>query len=138
MPRTIRESLVAWLVLASLASACTPVSSVGAPDLGVDEGCADVVDADVETSFDGTHTFTVTVVSDDQGWDKYADAWIIRVDGTEIGRRVLTHPHDNEQPFTRSLSGVVVPAGATMAMITANDSVVGECGLVYELSLVTP
>lgn len=106
--------------------------------MGVDEGCADVVRAAVETSFDGTHTFTVTVVSDDRGWDKYADAWILRVGDVEIGRRQLTHPHDTEQPFTRSLSGVVIPDGARSVTITANDSVLGECGKPYELSLVSP
>jgi len=136
--RTPIKTLASSLVFTALLAACSPVSTVGAPELGVDEGCADVVRADFETSFDGTHTFTVTVVSDDQGWDKYADAWIVRVGDTEIGRRELTHPHDTEQPFTRSLSGVVVPEGATAVTITANDSVLGECGKAFELSLVSP
>ena len=138
MTRIPIKRFAASLVLSSVLIACSPVSTVGAPELGVDEGCADVVAADVETSFDGTHTFTVTVVSDDQGWDKYADAWILRVGDTEIGRRELTHPHDTEQPFTRSLSGVVIPEGATSVTITANDSVLGECGKAFELSLVSP
>ncbi len=138
MTRIPIRRFAAWLVVASVVVGCSPVSTVGAPELGVDEGCADVIRADVETSFDGTHTFTVTVVSDDRGWDKYADAWILRVDDVEIGRRELTHPHDTEQPFTRSLSGVVIPEGATSVTITANDSVLGECGMAFELSLVTP
>ena len=73
------NALATSLMFAALLAACSPVTTVGAPELGVDEGCADVIRADAETSFDGTHTFTVTVVSDDRGWDKYADAWILRV-----------------------------------------------------------
>jgi hypothetical protein len=129
---------MASALLVVILTGCGPVSTAGAPELVGDEGCADVIRADVETSYNGTHTFTVTVASDDHGWDKYADAWIVRVDGVEIGRRELTHPHADEQPFTRSLSGVVVPDGATVAVITANDSVLGECGKPLELSLLTP
>lgn len=136
--RTTLCRLAAGALLLGTLAACSPVSTAGAPELVGDEGCADVIKADVETSFDGTHTFTVTVASDDHGWDKYANAWMVRVDGVEIGRRELTHPHADEQPFTRSLSGVVVPEGATSVVITANDSVLGECGKPFELSLLTP
>ena len=45
------------------------------------------------------------------GWDDYADGWRVEApDGTILGNRELLHPHANEQPFTRSLSGVVIPA----------------------------
>lgn len=138
MSRNSSYRPLASALLVVILTACSPVSTAGAPELVGDEGCADVIRADVETSFDGTHTFTVTVASDDRGWDKYANAWIVRVDGVEIGRRELTHPHADEQPFTRSLSGVVTPDGATTAVITANDSVLGECGKPFELSLLTP
>ncbi len=98
-------------------------------------GCADVISARAEVAGDGTYTFTATVVSDDTGWDKYADAWIIRADGEELGRRVLTHPHETEQPFTRSLSGVVVPESVLFVQISANDLLLGECGALFELAI---
>ena len=42
----------------------------------------------------------------DTGWDDYADGWrVLDMDGNELGMRVLHHPHVDEQPFTRSLSG---------------------------------
>jgi len=71
-----------------------------------------------------TWTFHVTIAHDDTGWDHYADGWgVYTPDGTELGYRVLAHPHVNEQPFTRSLSGVVVPDGLTEVVIKPRDSV---------------
>lgn len=56
--------------------------------------------------------FDVTLLHDDTGWDHYADGWeILDADGNSIGFRKLHHPHVNEQPFTRSLSGVDLPEG---------------------------
>ncbi|MDH3731705.1 MAG: hypothetical protein OES13_11395 [Acidimicrobiia bacterium] len=93
------------------------------------EGCADVVAAAAAVQLDGAWTFEVTVSSADTGWEKYADAWEVRsLDGTVLGTRVLTHPHETEQPFTRSLAGVVVPDGTTEVVVAARDSVEGFCG----------
>ncbi len=55
-----------------------------------------------------------------------ADAWrVVDSEGEVLGTRVLAHPHENEQPFTRSLGGVTVPAGVTSVWIEAKDSVHG-------------
>jgi hypothetical protein len=90
------------------------------------DGCADVID--VEISGDGPYAFAVTVSSPDTGWDKYADEWRIESESGEIlGVRELTHPHVDEQPFTRSLRGVDVEAGSTV-VVAARDSVEGYCG----------
>ena len=73
-----------------------------------------------------TWRFSVTVSHGDTGWDHYADGWRVESpDGTELGYRKLLHPHVNEQPFTRSLSGVVVPDGMKEVIIRAHDSVHG-------------
>jgi hypothetical protein len=59
----------------------------------------------------------------------YADAWEVRdMEGNVLGTRVLTHPHANEQPFTRSLSGVEIPDQVTEVVVEARDSVRGFCG----------
>lgn len=74
------------------------------------------------TATNDTWRFDVTVEHPDTGWDHYADGWRVEdADGNELGMRVLTHPHVNEQPFTRSLSGVVIPEGATEVFIRARD-----------------
>ena len=46
----------------------------------------------------------VTLKHADSGWDHYADAWrVVLPTGKVAGTRTLSHPHINEQPFTRSL-----------------------------------
>ena len=71
---------------------------------------------------DGTWRFDVTIRHPDTGWDHYADGWrVLDMAGNELGMRVLHHPHVNEQPFTRSLSGVVIPEGTTQVQIQARD-----------------
>ena len=83
-----------------------------------------VVAAKATGTADGSYRFDVTLRHADEGWDHYADAWdVLAPDGTVLGTRVLYHPHVDEQPFTRSLSGVRVPAGVTEVTIRAHDKV---------------
>lgn len=99
-------------------------------------GCADVIDVIVTAEAEGTYRFDVTVRSSDTGWDKYADLWEVRgPDGAGLGRRVLTHPHVEEQPFTRSQNGIAVPDGVATVTVVARDSVTGFCGAAYEVEL---
>lgn len=85
-------------------------------------GQADVVAVKALKTGD-TWRFDVTVRHDDSGWDHYADGWrIFAPDGTELGYRELLHPHENEQPFTRSLSGVKIPPGISNVTIRSHDS----------------
>ncbi len=73
-------------------------------------------------SGDDTWRFDVTISHPDTGWDHYADGWrVLDMDGNELGMRVLFHPHVDEQPFTRSLSGVRIPDGTTQVQIQARD-----------------
>ena len=70
--------------------------------------------------------FHVTLKHDDSGWDHYADAWrVVTKDGKELGTRTLFHPHVNEQPFTRSLADVKIPADASEVYVEAHDKVHG-------------
>lgn len=90
---------------------------------------ADVVQVVVTKGSDGSYTFDVSVMSDETGWDKYADRWqVLAQDGTVLGTRELAHPHVDEQPFTRSLAGVVVPDGIQTVRVRAHDSVEGWGG----------
>lgn len=84
-----------------------------------------VVNVDASQS-GGTWRFDVAIKHADAGWDHYANGWgVYLADGTELGYRVLTHPHVNEQPFTRSLSGVKIPQGTKSVIIRAHDLVHG-------------
>ena len=99
-------------------------------------GCADVVDVVLTLEGPGTYRFDVTVRSTDTGWDQYADLWEIRTpEGTILGQRVLTHPHVDEQPFTRSQSGIEVPTDVGLVTVIARDSVGGFCGEPLEIDI---
>ncbi len=84
----------------------------------------------------GAWQFSVTLLHGDTGWDDYADGWRIEApDGTVLGTRELLHPHVNEQPFTRSLSGVEVPAELAEVIVRARTNVDGwdEAGVTAAL-----
>ncbi|MCG6894873.1 MAG: hypothetical protein LJE65_14815, partial [Desulfobacteraceae bacterium] len=92
-------------------------------------GEADVLQVKVEQTGERTYTFHVTVRHADEGWDHYANGWeVLAPDGSVLGKRILYHPHVAEQPFTRSLAGVIVPEGVTEVTVRAQDSVHGTGG----------
>ncbi|MEM8770276.1 MAG: hypothetical protein AAGD92_01385 [Pseudomonadota bacterium] len=98
-------------------------------------GEADVIDARAEETAPGVWTFSVTVRHGDEGWDHYADRWDVMIGDEVIATRVLAHPHEHEQPFTRSLSGVEIPGEVEAVTIRARDSVHGYGGAVFTLTL---
>lgn len=73
-----------------------------------------------------TWRVSTTLRHGDTGWDHYADAWrVVDSAGKVLGKRVLYHPHENEQPFTRSQSGISIPAGVSIVFVEAHDKVHG-------------
>jgi hypothetical protein len=99
-------------------------------------GPADVVSVSVAVSGPGQYRFSVTVRHEDEGWDHYADRWeVLHPDGTLLGTRTLYHPHVNEQPFTRDLSGVSIPDDITTVVVRAHDSVHGFSGVTQTVTL---
>ncbi len=68
-------------------------------------GEADVLDASITHLGQDRFRIDATVKHADAGWDHYADRWdVLDAEGQVLGSRKLAHPHDNEQPFTRSLT----------------------------------
>jgi hypothetical protein len=99
-------------------------------------GEADVVDVKVRRSSSGTYDFDITVKSVDKGWDYYADAFeVLGPDGKVLGRRVLYHPHETEQPFTRDLYGVKIPADVTQVTVRARHKPKGYDGATMRVTL---
>jgi hypothetical protein len=99
-------------------------------------GEADVVDVKVSKGGNSSYRFTVTVLHKDTGWDHYANKWdIIDGEGMVLGTRTLHHPHVEEQPFTRSLSGVEIPDNIRAVTVRAHDSVHEYGGKVVNLEL---
>jgi hypothetical protein len=99
-------------------------------------GNADVLFVRAVQAASGTWTFHVTVGHPDTGWEDYADGWDVVVPGGQVLKpdpdspftRLLLHPHETEQPFTRSQSGIVIPDGVTQVLVRAHDLVDGFGG----------
>lgn len=92
------------------------------------------VKAKVATS--GEWRFDVTVSHPDTGWDHYADGWVVEDEaGNVLGLRELAHPHETEQPFTRSLGGVVIPEGTQRVWVRTRCIVDGWSEQVFEVAL---
>lgn len=103
--------------------------------LPLQAGPADVVSARARCRGE-VCDFQATVRHADTGWEHYADRFeVLTPDGEVLGTRVLRHPHVKEQPFTRALQGVRVPAGVERVRVRASDSVHGLGGAEVELEL---
>ena len=99
-------------------------------------GEADVVGVKIIKEGTGTYRFDVSVRHADEGWTHYADAWeVLTPGGTVLGARELAHPHENEQPFTRSLSGVRIPEAVNQVTVRARDLVHGFGGTEMRLEV---
>ncbi len=91
--------------------------------------CPEVVAVELRQTAVGVFTVTTTVRSVDVEGVSFADAWEVRdLAGSVLGTRILTHPHANEQPFTRSLSDVPIPPEVSLVEVDARDSARGFCG----------
>ncbi|MEM7749194.1 MAG: hypothetical protein AAF346_13115 [Pseudomonadota bacterium] len=98
-------------------------------------GGADVVDVKV-TKKGQSFSFDVTLKHADTGWKHYANKWdVVGPDGKVLGTRVLYHPHVEEQPFTRSLSGVKIPASVTQVTVRGYDSKHGLGGKTMQVAV---
>ena len=104
---------------------------------------ADVLKVVSKQADDKTWSFDVTVKHADTGWKDYANGWdIVLPDGTTLKlddndkfTRTLWHPHVNEQPFTRSQSGLVIPDDIKEVTIKAHTTVDGWGGKEMKIQL---
>lgn len=100
-----------------------------------DDMFPDVIDATAQRT-DDTWTISATLSSPYDTPERYADAWrVLGSDGEVYAERILTHDHANEQPFTRSKSGVEIPAGVSVIVIEGRDLEFGYGGDTFELTL---
>lgn len=98
-------------------------------------GDADVVGVKATRHGAGHFDIAVTVRSRDTGWDRYADRLeVVGPDGTVLATRVLDHPHDDEQPFTRDITGVTI-AGAARVTIRVHFKPTGFDGVTRTINL---
>jgi hypothetical protein len=99
-------------------------------------GAADVIRVEVRKAAPGVYDFDVTVRSDDTGGDHFADRFeVLTLDGTMLGTRELLHPHEEEQPFTRDLRGLHLPAGIHRVVVRAHHKTRGYDGMIQAVTL---
>ena len=96
----------------------------------------DVLNVKVQARGDHRFDFDVTVSSPYDAPQRYANAFrVTRADGRMYGERKLLHDHANEQPFTRDLYGVELPAGVQSVIVQARDLKNGYGGKSMEVKL---
>jgi hypothetical protein len=120
------------------ASATGSVSAVGGSDLGTDGGdrFPNVLSASVTKSTDNTYVVEATLSSPYDTPQRYANAWrVVDLAGNVLGVRELAHDHQTEQPFTRTLEGVVIPAGVDVVFIEGRDQANGWGGLRVQVAV---
>lgn len=96
----------------------------------------EIVAVDVAKGAPGSYHFQVTLKHADTGWGHYADRWqVVDEKGAVYDTRTLHHPHVNEQPFRRGLSGVSIPAGVSSVWIQAGCNQTGISQQRYRVEL---
>jgi hypothetical protein len=140
MPMKGKKNLVPALLYATavltLSLSTVPVAAADSPTqqetlqpAGTGLNYAQVLYVEAVQSMDGRWCIYTTVRHNDEGWDHYANAWqVLDGQGNELAWRLLAHPHDDEQPFTRDTCNVTIPPGVTKLVIQAKCKVHGFGG----------
>lgn len=124
---------LATLMALGLGTAVVTTDEAG----GAEQRFPDVVAAKVRAQGPQTFDFDVTISSPYDTPQRYADAFRVmnRRGDTVYGVRKLLHDHADEQPFTRDLYGVKIPAGVRAVVIQARDQRYGYGGKTLEVTL---
>ena len=110
-------------------------ASVMTPSSFVLAGEADVIDVKVVKTDADMYRFSVTVKHNDEGWDHYADKWDVLDEAENVlGTRALMHPHEAEQPFTRSVK-ISIPMQVKKVTVRAHDKIHGYGGAEITIEL---
>ena len=96
----------------------------------------DVMEVQVTSTGEDRYRFDVTLSSPYDTPRRYADAFRVKsTDGRTLGVRELLHDHANEQPFTRSLSNVEIPADIDEVIVEGRDKTYGYGGQVQRVDI---
>ena len=120
----------------------TAVAGRFVPDIA-GMGDVEIVFVSAKLTGENIWSFSVTLEHEETGWEDYADGWdvvlpdgiVIKPDNDDPFTRLLAHPHVNEQPFTRSQSGIVIPAGVETVFVRAHDLEDGYSSMVVAVDL---
>ncbi len=138
--------VIAMLVSAACGGGQSSQSSQS-PDGGSQEGTTaagqsgaqkypDVEEAELESSGGDAWTLSVTISSPYDSPERYADGWrVLAPNGDVLGEHELMHDHANEQPFTRTQSGLEIPQDVREITVEGRDLENGYGGETVTISV---
>lgn len=86
-------------------------------------GQPDVETATLTPGGDGAYDVEVTISSAYDSPERYADGWrVLTDDGQVLGTHELAHHHADEQPFTRTQTGLQIPPDVREVVVEGRDS----------------
>ncbi len=127
--RTPFWSILLLVVALAACGSAEPDAGTTSTTPSLSDDFPDIIAVQATPEDGGTWRFDVTVSSPYDTPQRYADAWrVLDPDGNELGIRVLTHDHANEQPFTRSQTGISIPDEVTTVTVQGRDQANGWGG----------
>lgn len=103
-------------------------------DTETTNGTASITEVDFAGG-ENQYTFSATISSPDLGCQQYADWWeVIDINGNLLYRRILSHSHVNEQPFTRA-GGPLTISENTEVYVRAHMNTTGYGSKVFKGSI---
>lgn len=124
--QNIKLRFTAWMAGAAALPLVLPLALVIALVIALAPGQLQASPSDIQLvvfskGSGGSWSVDVTIRHPDTGWDHYTNVWVVEtLKGKELSRRVLFHPHEDEQPFTRS-DTVKIPSGMTKVQVRAGE-----------------
>jgi hypothetical protein len=131
---TVLARLPFVLLLVLAVSACSAVpflapANQADPVSDVGDRYPDVLAVELRPTGDRTFDVAVTISSPYDTPARYADGWrVLDGEGGVLGTHTLLHDHANEQPFTRTQRGLVIPAGVDTVTVEGRDQAHGFGG----------
>jgi hypothetical protein len=124
--RLVTLPLTALLVLGGCSDAGGGAADPAAPSqtgTAAEQRFPEIVAVEASQADDGTFDFAVTISSPYDSPDRYADGWRILGENDEVyGEMTLGHDHASEQPFTRTQTGVEIPADVDTVEVEGHDT----------------
>ncbi len=94
----------------------------------------DIIVVELHDRGDRVFDVVVTISSPYDTPQRYADGWrVIDADGNVLGTHTLLHDHADEQPFTRTQRGVLIPTSIEEVIVEGHDRSNGYGGLMVNV-----
>lgn len=85
---------------------------------------------------DGSWSLDVTLSSQYDSPERYADGWrVLDADGKVLGEHTLGHDHADEQPVTRTQTGLEIPDGVDVITVEGKDTENGFGGATLKVQV---